>query len=101
MIPRCLALLCLLPIAPRLGAQEPPEEVTRITIHLAAAPVPVLKYQFLPEFREQITGNALVHYHRAALMIGKLPGPDEPFWKWLEMPAKDLPQAQVREFLQR
>jgi hypothetical protein len=101
MIRHGFIVLSIMALAAQLGAQESPEEVVRLTIRPAAAPVPALKYQFLPEFRDQISGNALVHYYRAALMIGKMPGPDEPFWKWLEMPDRDLPRDEVRQFLKR
>src|SRR5207247_2325155 len=101
MIHRCFIVLCLFAMAPNLRAQEPLEEVMHVTIRPAAAPVPALKYEFLPEFRDQVSGNALVHYHRAYLMMGKSPGPDDPYWKWIEMPAKELPRDQVRKFLQK
>jgi hypothetical protein len=98
---RFLLVISALAMVPRLGAQDQPEEVVRLTIHPAPAPVPALKYQFLPEFRDQVTGNALIHYHRAALMIGKMPGPDDAYWKWIEMPPKELPREQVQKFLQK
>jgi len=86
-----------------LGAQEPPEGGVHMTIRPAAAPVPALKYEFLPEYRDQISENAVVHYHRAGLLAGKRLqfGPDDPPAKWLETPAKDLPKQEVRLFIDR
>src|SRR5947209_4708791 len=83
MIPRCFMILGLLTIASNGFAQEPVEEVVRVTIRPAAAPVPALKYEFLPEFRDQISGNALIHYHRAALLAGKPPESDDKYWNWV------------------
>jgi hypothetical protein len=34
-------------------------------------------------------------------MLGKRPGPEDKFWKWLEIPVKDLPLEEVRPFVQR
>lgn len=94
---------CLI-IAPKLGAQEPSEEVMQVTIRPAAAPVPALKYEFLPEFRDQISGNAAIHYHRAADLAGKrlaFDNPEELPAKWLEMSARDLPLPELRRFIDR
>jgi hypothetical protein len=89
---------------PQLRAQQPAEEVVRVAIRTAAAPVPALKYEFLPEVRDQVSGNAVVHYHRAADMAGKrltFDKPDEGPTKWLEMPIRDLPLDEVRLFVDR
>jgi len=99
MIRGSVILISLLAMVPNVSAQEPAEEVVSVTIHPAAAPVPALKYQFLPEYRDQNPGNALIHYDRAIEMAPKRPGPDDKFWKWLEMPAQDLPREEVRAFL--
>jgi hypothetical protein len=96
---QCWIVFCLLALTRNLGAQEPAEEVVHVTIHPAAAPVPALKYQFMPEYRDQNPGNALIHYARAIEMEPKMPGPDDKFWKWSEMPARDLPREEVRDFL--
>jgi hypothetical protein len=86
-----------------LGAQEPPEGSVPVTIRPAAAPVPALKYEFLPEYRDQISENAVVHYHRAGLLAGKRLqfGPDDKPAQWLDIPAKDLPREEVRQFIGR
>jgi hypothetical protein len=92
---------CFWVLTPGVQDQAPPEEVIHVTLRPAAAPVPALKYQFLPVYRDQVSGNAVIHYHRAGQMIGKLPGPEDKLWQWLEMPSKDLPREEVRLFLQR
>jgi hypothetical protein len=97
-------LCCLIAVTPNLWAQESREEVVRLTIRPAAAPVPALKYEFLPEFREQVSGNAVIHYQRAADLAGKrltFDNPDEKPTKWLEMPIGELPLAEVRLFVDR
>lgn len=100
MIPRSFILLCLLAIAARLGAQDPAEEMVRVTLRPATAPVPALKYEFLPEYRDEVSGNAAIHYGRAAEMgIKNLGGPEEKVWTWMELPLKDLPQEEVRRLL--
>jgi hypothetical protein len=100
MFHRCFILFCLLALAPNLCAQQPPEEVVRVTIRPAAAPVPALKYEFLPEYRDQISENAAIYYGRAAMLgIPNLGGPEEKVWTWMELPLKDLPQEEVRLLL--
>jgi hypothetical protein len=101
MIHRHFIIFCLFAIVSSLRAQEPPEEVVRVTIRPAATPVPALKYQFLPEVRDLISGNALIHYHRAVLLAGKPPGPDDKYWNWVVMQTKELPRDEVRSYLQR
>jgi hypothetical protein len=51
-----------------LAAAEPqrdPDETIRLKLQPAAAPVPALKYQLLPELRDQKPGNAVLLYYRA------------------------------------
>jgi hypothetical protein len=62
--------------------------------------VPALKYQFLPVYRDQVSGNAAIYYGRAAQMgMKNLGGPEEKVWTWMEMPLKDLPREEVRLLL--
>jgi hypothetical protein len=60
----CLAVLFTAAIpAP---AQPPSEmEATKLTLSLAAAPSPALKYVLLPELFDQTPGNAALEYYRA------------------------------------
>ena len=56
-------------VCPQLSAQEgAPENVIRLKVRPAAAPVPALKYQLLPDARKLQPGNAAVSYLRAATM---------------------------------
>lgn len=101
---RWFTLFSILAMVSKVAAQDPTEEVVRVTIRPAAAPVPALKYEFLPEFRDQISGNAVIHYHRAADLAGKrlaFDNPDENPAKWLDMPIRELPLAEVRLFVDR
>ena len=49
----------------RVPAQEEAAKPTQIVLRPAAAPVPALKYQLLPERRTLVPGNAAIFYHRA------------------------------------
>jgi hypothetical protein len=102
MIRRWFLSCSILMIAFPVRAQETPEELVKVVIRPAAAPVPALKYQLLPDVRDQIPGNAVIYYGRAAQVAGKRLqfGPDEEPSKWLEMPAKDWPLEKVRSFVQ-
>ena len=63
-----LAVAALASIA-RLRAQEEPAKPTQIVLRPAAAPVPALKYQLLPEHRTLVPGNAAIFYHRAVELM--------------------------------
>jgi hypothetical protein len=47
------------------SGQAPKVPVRKLTISPAAAPIPALKYQLLPELRETTPGNAALLYYRA------------------------------------
>ena len=68
MIRSCSALLLV--IAGPVAAQEPVIPVRKMTITPAAAPVPALRYQLLPELRDTTPGNAALLYYRAFARIG-------------------------------
>jgi hypothetical protein len=89
------AILGLLLLASVSMAEEP----TRFTISPMAAPTPALKYRLLPEFIDQIPGNAAVFY-------GKVTAEQTSFFSsrelwdqmeiWLEMPIDALRQTDAR-----
>jgi hypothetical protein len=63
---RLAALAVLLAVVAPATAQPPPEpEPVRLTLRPAAAPSPALKYQLLPELKDQSPGNAALVYYRA------------------------------------
>lgn len=71
---RPLALLLPLfglPVAAFAQAPEKPPAVPliKLTVSAALAPTPVLRYELLPNFREQVPGNAALSYHRASLIL--------------------------------
>jgi hypothetical protein len=103
MFRQCFITCSLLFIASPVRSQETPEEVVHVAIRPAVAPVPALKYQLLPDVRDQISGNAVVYYGRAAQAAGKRLqfGPDEEPSKWLEMSVKDWPREKVHDWVQR
>ena len=51
--------------AGRVSAEPPDLPVTKLTVSPAAAPVPALKYELLPELRDSTPGNAALLYYRA------------------------------------
>jgi hypothetical protein len=61
---RLAALAVLLAAVAPATAQPPPEPV-RLTLRPAAAPSPALKYELLPQLKDQSPGNAALVYYRA------------------------------------
>jgi hypothetical protein len=79
----------------------------QLTVQPAKEPAPALKYEFLPELRDQTPGNAALHYFRAAqvyeekragLGAEKRREQVQDVEKWRETLLKDLPRAQMRAF---
>jgi hypothetical protein len=63
---RLASLAVLLAVAVAATAQAPPKpEPVKLTVHPAAAPSPTLKYELLPELKDQSPGNAVQVYYRA------------------------------------
>ncbi len=80
---------------------EPTETVVRVTVQPMAAPEPALKYQLLPEFSELNPGNPVQGYLKCFM------GENDFFFgrkameardKWLEMPLKDLPLKELKNY---
>jgi hypothetical protein len=65
MFRRWLTLLVLLCSWSPLAAQEKTDDTIRLTVRPAAAPVPALKFQLLPDASELKPGNAVTGYYRA------------------------------------
>lgn len=66
------AFLVLVVVA--LPAFAQPKEalpVTKMTLRAAAAPTPALRYELLPGYRDKVSGNAALSYHRAMLLKGE------------------------------
>src|SRR5258708_230776 len=79
----------------------------QLTVQPAKEPVPALKYQLAYELREQIAGNAAVHYLRAALVyeekraglgLEKRREQLQQVDKWRDPSLKELPRAEMRAF---
>jgi len=76
---------------PVCGAE--PEPPVKLTLHASAAPTPALKYRLLPNYTDQVSGNAAVNY-------GKVTAEEMTFFKkyafqdiidtWEEMPLDKL-----------
>jgi hypothetical protein len=92
----------LLLLASALPAQAEPK-VVRLTAQPAAAPVPALKYQLLPELRDLHPGNAALLYQRAhaAEWFGSFRRqPDyNKMGDWLELADDKVPWKRVQALL--
>ncbi len=82
-------LIVIAAVAP-VAAQEPSIPVRKLTVTPAAAPVPALRYQLLPELRGTTPGNAALLYYRAF----------SPEWWYNVSGNKDL-QAKLNEALDK
>jgi len=97
----CMALL-MPPTAPAQTPAKPaePPKPTVLVLSPAAAPVPALKYRLLPSFAELNPGDAAPIYLRAN-------GYEDPRWEqileksnqWQELPIKDFPTVEARNFV--
>jgi hypothetical protein len=76
-----------------------PTETIRLTVHPAAAPVPALTYQFLPDAAEVLPGNAALFYQRAYspewLSHRRMPDIGEKLEAWRKAPLKELPREEM------
>jgi hypothetical protein len=82
------------------GSPIPPKAtVVKLTLHPAAAPVPALKYQLLPEVRDLKPGNAALLYQRAHSQEwwGNFfrAGQAEKMGEYLEMPLRKMPREKI------
>ncbi len=88
-------------------ADQPPLTVTKLMLKAAAAPVPVLRYELLPNYREQIPGNAALSYHRAMLLKAEhrevdpiaAGQRDQRIDEMAAKPAKDVNVEELRTYL--
>jgi hypothetical protein len=97
----CLTLLVTAILPAR--AQDPAEEPIRLTLRPAAAPTPALKYQLLPELRDQTPGNAALLYYRAFapdwLSNLRQPRVVERVADSLRTPLRDMPRRELGSLL--
>jgi len=96
-LPRALTIVSLLTFLTPAAADEA-QLPTKITLHPAAAPRPLLKYRLQPEFIDRIPGNAAVYY-------GKVKAEQNPFFsnrellekidRWTRAPLDELRREQA------
>jgi hypothetical protein len=98
------ALAVFLAVALLAPAQSPPApEPIKLIVRPAAAPSPALKYELLPELKDQSPGNAVQVYYRAFSpeWWGHIRRPDE--WAKLtsavQAPLADLPRHDLSRLL--
>jgi hypothetical protein len=100
----CAALLAAPVLCRAQGRTEtvtPTETIVRLKVKPAPAPKPALKYQLLPELGEMHPGNPILGYLRCFSeqnhFFFSKEAQDERD-KWGQMPLKDLPAAQLRNY---
>jgi len=92
-------LTCLLACSLAMSARA---ESIPLLLQPAAAPVPALKYQLLPELRIQKADNAGPIYLRAQKLLKKIPDRQSDFevlYKWHDLPPERLIKENVRALL--
>ena len=111
-----LAVMAAAAVASVARAYAGPEgdKPTLIVLRPAAAPVPALKYQLLPERRSLVAGNAALFYHRATEMSMQQQAADARGDKlttgslqsgtmiadWVTGPIASIPRDRVRRLLE-
>jgi Sigma-70 region 2 len=107
----CLGWLALAALASpaRAQGQELAARATQIALRPAAAPVPALKYQLLPDRRTLVPGNAAIFYHRAFELLLVRRSREErvqrrtdesPVEVWLNGPLSSIPREAARRVLE-
>jgi hypothetical protein len=102
---RSLSIFCLFLLAAPRAAAEGDVHPIPLILHPAPSPSPVLKYPLLPELRDAIPGNAVVHYRQAVKNM-KRDAPQMSGWyetidQWMAVPLKDFPREEVGKFLKQ
>jgi hypothetical protein len=97
--------LCIVFLSTATAAADGDVRSIPLILHPAAAPSPALKCALLPEVRDTIPGNAVVHYRQAVKNM-KQDLPPRGDWEptvdqWLAAPLKDLPREEVGKFLKQ
>jgi hypothetical protein len=106
---RSLALLLAAAIpATAQPPADPPVPPVNLNVRPAAAPVPALRYELLPNFREQVRGNAVLSYYRAIVLLNEHRDPefkkayerDQKIDEMAAGPLKDIKTDRLRDYLQ-
>jgi hypothetical protein len=100
-LPVCALLLALPLLARADDKPEPAETVIRLTVQPRAAPKPALRYQLLPEMREQNPGNAAQAYLICFMEQNNFFHSKEAVAnreKWQTMPLAELPLEEMHRF---
>jgi len=99
--PCCLVLNCLA-VAVGQDNVEPPEKLKTYewTLDPAAEPIPALKHRLVTNLTEMNPGNAAIHYFRALVLERDLPRESRVNTDWFDQHNRDLPLAEVTQWLQ-
>ncbi len=98
----CALLATCSSVSEAQEGQKPPGEIlVQLTVQPMAAPRPALKYQLLPELKEMNPGNPIQGYLKCFMEQQNFffnQTSAENREKWAEMPLKDLPRAELRDY---
>jgi hypothetical protein len=95
------SLLVLLLASAAHAEEKATRTIVKLDVEAKAAPKPSLRYQLLPEVRELKPGTALQLYLKCFMEQNAFyhsKESEENRNKWLEMPLKDLPLKEVRNY---
>ena len=90
----CIVLLCA-----TAALAQPPEPI-KLTLTPAKPPTPALRYQFLPDSRILVSGDAAPIYKQVIPILEKLDNQKKlQIHAWADMPLDQLPKEEVRKQL--
>ncbi len=95
----CVAVLIL-------AGQAQPEDLRpiQLAVYPAKPPTPALKYQLLPELRDQTAGNAATGYRKVAEQLKMRPlsvEEHDAVSEWFQMPLRELPRDKLAALLKK
>ena len=83
------------------GTGANPETLVRLDVQAAPAPIPVLRYQLLPQLEEMDPGNPILNYFKCSMEHESFFFDKESFERreeLLAMPLKELPARDLQEY---
>ncbi|HEY4313417.1 MAG TPA: hypothetical protein VGN12_28460 [Pirellulales bacterium] len=105
-IGRLLALVAITASASTVARAEdqPPAPIVKFDVMAMGEPSPALRYRLLPPFQDLTPGNAAIVYTKIAIEFGS--GQSNAAYEeynkvadWMDLPADQLPRAEVEEVL--
>jgi hypothetical protein len=94
---------CLLLLGAATAAADDDVRSKPLTLHPPATAPRDLRYVLLPELMHTTPGNAVEHYHQAAMNLKQNAPPSREWYPkidgWMAVPLKDFPREDVAKFL--